>query len=193
VNIVRSKVILVVLLMLIPKMIDCQSYLMKSQEEIATNPIYEKDSLRSIYIYSGIGIYEWFNLGIGYQFNNHFSVSLKHANTWVSGHGGGNLFPPTASGLECEIKYYKDIWIFNNISFSYLYFLSIPNVFDMSYGIKPKGGGFELNIGNERIEKGISGKLHFYWSVGIGINYNKAYSETLIMPSIKVGVSHNFF
>jgi hypothetical protein len=175
----KNKVILVVLFLLIPKVINCQSY--------------SKDSLRNVYIYSGIGIYEWFNIGIGYQLNNQFSVSLKHANTWVSGSGGNYLFPPNASGLECEVKYYKNIWIFNNIAFSYLYFLSVPNVYDMSYGIKPKGGGFELNFGNERIEKSIPGKLQIYWSVGIGINYNKAYSESLIMPSINVGVFHNLF
>ncbi|HPI38117.1 MAG TPA: hypothetical protein PK397_09255 [Ignavibacteriaceae bacterium] len=175
----KCKLITVALLLLITNVINCQSY--------------SKDSLRTLYIYSGVGIYEWFNIGVGYQLNNQFSVSLKHANTWVSGSGCSYLFPPNAGGLACEIKYYKDIWIFNNISAGYIYFLYVPNEYDMSYGINPKGGGFEFNLGNERIEKRIPGGLQIYWSVGIGINYNKAYSATLVMPSAKIGIYYNLF
>ena len=153
----------------------------------------QNDSTRKVYVYAGTGLFEWINLGIGFQINPEFSVSLKHANTWVSGHGGSYVFPSYASGVGLEIKYFNDLWIFNNVSFSYIYYLYVPNIYDDRYGIQPKGDYYEINFGNESIKKGVKGKLQIFWSVGLGKSYNKNYDKTLIMPSIKIGIFHNLF
>ena len=39
----------------------------------------QNDSTRKVYVYAGTGLFEWINLGIGFQINPEFSVSLKHA------------------------------------------------------------------------------------------------------------------
>ncbi len=161
-----------------------------SQNEFSKD---QNDSTRKVYVYAGVGLFEWFNLGIGFQINPEFSVSLKHANTWVSGHGGSYVFPSYASGIGLEIKYFKDLWIFNNVSFSYIYYLYVPNIYDDRYGIQPKGDYYEINFGNESIKKGVKRKIQIFWSVGLGKSYNKNYDKTLIMPSIKIGIFHNLF
>ncbi len=161
-----------------------------SQNEFSKS---QNDSTRNVFLYTGIGLFEWFNFGIGYQINSKFSFSLKHANTWVSGAGGSYVFPPYANGIGLEIKYFKDLWIFNNVSFNYIYYLYVPNIYDDTYGIKSKGNYYEINFGNERIQKGPKGKLQVFWSIGLGKSYNKNYDKTLIMPSIKIGIFHNLF
>ncbi len=161
-----------------------------SQKESYKN---QNDSTRNVFVYTGIGLFEWFSLGIGYQINPEFAVSIKHANIWVSGHGGNYLFPPYASGIGLEIKYFRDLWIFNNVSFSYLYYLYVPNIYDLSYGIRPKGNYYEINFGNEKIKKGVEGKLQVFWSVGLGKSFSKNYDKILILPSIKIGINYNLF
>jgi hypothetical protein len=153
----------------------------------------QNESTRKVYFYAGIGLLEWLSLGLGYQINHEFSVSLKHSNVWVSGHGGSNLFPPYASGIGIDIKYFKNLWVFNNLSFNYIYFLYIPNIYDNTYGLKYKGNYYEVNLGNEKIENELKGKLQLFWSLGLGVSYSKNYAEKLILPSIKIGIIHNLF
>ncbi|GEM_PF-5699321 len=151
------------------------------------------DSIRHLYIYSSVGLFEYFSIGVGYQLSPRFAISLKHASTWVSGHGGSHFFPPYGSGLGFNLQYFMDLWVFNNVSFNYIYYMYVPNIYDNTYGIKPKGNYYEINFGNERTKKGVKGKLQLFWSVGVGKSFNKNYGKTLIMPSIKIGVYHNLF
>ena len=152
-----------------------------------------EDSTKSRDLYASIntGIFEWFGIGIGYQLSKEFAIELKHASTWLSGHGGNFITPPYGSGAGAEIKYFLGEGIVNNISLTYIYLMYVPNIYNESYGIKPKGNCFEINIGDEEIRLETGSRFNFFWSFGVGISTNKAYQKTLIMPSLKIGVTCN--
>ncbi len=189
---INIKVFLIILFLITSRASFCQSEISFQQSSSKTMSS-DGSGMRKVFIYTGIGIFEWINVGLGFQLDRHVSVSLKHSNVFVSGSGGSRVFPPYSSGLSCELKYYKDIWIFNHISLNYIYFLSVPSVYDARYGFSPKGSGYEINLGSERIMKDVKGKLQIYWSIGLGISKHKYYPEMLIMPSIKIGVYQNLF
>ncbi len=149
---------------------------------------FEIDNLRKLYIYSGLGLLEFFQFGIGYQINKDFSISMKYAATWLS-YGGSYINPGIGSGFGIAISYYKNLWLFNKISSDYIYYTSLPIIiYDAKNYIRPKGSYYEITIGNEKIESKTG--LQIFWFVGIGISYPHR-SEILILPSIKIGVSQS--
>lgn len=187
-----KKVIRILIFILIASFVLPQSNVI-CQNKISEIEHASKNSTRNRDLYASIntGIFEWISIGVGYQISKEFSIEFKHANTWLSGHGGNFIIPPYGSGVGTEIKYFSGNGIFNNISLTYIYLLYAPNIYDDSYGLRPKGNCFEINIGDEEIRLETGSRFNFFWSVGVGISTNKAYQKTLIMPSLKIGVTCN--
>ena len=187
--------IILVLIILFNTNSICQQFLQQKSmlNNLEIKDVTDLNKVRRFYFQASVGMFEYFSVGFGYQINPSFAFSLKHANTWVSGHGGNSFLPPSGSGLGIDVKYFTDLWIFNNISFGYIYYLYVPNIYDEKYGIKPKGIYYEVVLGKESIQNGVTRKPQIFWSIGIGKSFNKNYDKTLIILSIKIGISHNLF
>lgn len=172
-------------LFLLPIKVNCQNKI-NSQEYISKDSTINRDLYASI----NTGLFEWFGIGIGYQLSKEFAIELKHASTWLSGHGGNYIIPPYGSGVGAEIKYFSGNGVFNNISFSFTYLNTVPYKYEE---IKEHGKSFELSTGYDNLEQSEKGKLYLFWSIGIGLGTTTAYKEILIMPTIKIGLTKNLF
>ncbi len=152
-----------------------------SQNEFSTD---QNDSTRKVYVYAGIGLLELYNIGIGYQVSPEIAFSFKYAGTNI---GYGYILPSAGNGVGFKISYFTPLWIFNNMSVEYISYLNLG--LDRKINSVTKGNYFELNVGNENIDKS---KLKIYWAVGFGLSAAKTVS-TLFFPSIKVGINYNLF
>lgn len=145
----------------------------------------QNDSIRKVYVYAGIGLLEVYNIGIGYQFSHELAFSFKYAGTNI-GYANYNI-PSIGNGVGFKISYFAPLWIFNNISAEYISYLNLS--LDSKINSVTKGNYFELNVGNENVDKS---KLKIYWAIGFGLSAAKTVS-VLFFPSIKVGINYNIF
>jgi hypothetical protein len=90
-----------------------------SQNEFSTD---QNDSTRKVYVYSGIGLLEVYNIGIGYQVSPELAFSFKYAATWI---GYGYILPSAGTGVGFKISYFTPFEIFNNISVEYISYLNL--------------------------------------------------------------------
>ncbi len=150
-----------------------------SQNEFSKD---QNDSTRNVFVYAGIGLLEIYNLGIGYQISPELAFSFKYAVTWIGAGilGGGG-------GVGIKISYFPKQWIINTISAEYISYLKL-SLYEKINSVT-KGNYFELNIGNENIDKS---KLKIYWAVGFGLSAAKT-ASILFFPSIKIGINYNIF
>ena len=146
----------------------------------------QNDSIRNVFLYTGIGLFEVINIGIGYQISHELAFSFKYAGTWI---GYSNILPSSGDGVGIKISYFPKQWIVNTISAEYISYLNLSVDYDRRINSVTKGNYFELNIGNENIDKS---KLKIYWAVGFGLSAAKTVS-TLFFPSLKVGINYNLF
>ena len=155
--------------------------------------------MRKVYFYSTVGLAEYFSVGIGYQINPKFAASFKYGWTWVSYGGSTSLhLPGSANGLGLELNYFTSFWIFNNFAVEYIHYLNTPlyylstPIIDLDKYIIPEGYYFEFLLGNEDTIKREKGKFKVFWKIGIGVSSVER-KKTLIMPSIKIGITQNLF
>ncbi|MER3524402.1 MAG: hypothetical protein C4326_10115 [Ignavibacteria bacterium] len=83
----------------------------------------ETDSVRGIFLYSGIGLVEVLTIGVGKQLTQDLSISLKYATTWIG--KGAMILPNSATGIGLKLTYHKDLapLALNAISFDYILYL----------------------------------------------------------------------
>jgi hypothetical protein len=151
----------------------------------------ERDSVRGVFLYSGIGLIEVLTVGIGTQVSQDFSISLKYATTWIG--KGAMILPNSATGIGLKLTYHKDLapLPLNAISFDYILYLhsSLGWQYRLDrYDPFIKGHYFDINVGKETVNE--SG-FHFFWGVGFCISAAKE-ASVLYAPSIKIGINFNF-
>jgi hypothetical protein len=151
----------------------------------------ETDSVRGIFLYSGIGLIEVLTIGIGSQVSQDISISLKYATTWIG--KGAMILPNSATGIGLKLTYHKDLapLPLNAISFDYILYLhsSLGWQYRLDrYDPFIKGHYFDINVGKETVNE--SG-FHFFWGVGFCISAAKE-ASVLYAPSIKIGINFNF-
>ena len=121
---------------------------------ISSNPIEEnlKTGYRNGYFYLTIGLIEPIGLGFGYQMNSNWALGLKLAGYWLA---GGMFLPNSGTGIGIRISQRTGWKILNNVNYEYTFFYEAS---DHSHYSKTliKGGAFDINIGNEQINKGIN-------------------------------------
>lgn len=144
--------------------------------------------IRDGFIFVGVGLFEIFQFGIGYQVDKKYSIALKYASTWLS-YGGSYINPGIGTGIGISTSCYKNIWLFNKISIDYIYYIKLPIIiYNSEKSIKPNGGYLEITFGQEEIED--NEKFQFYWACGIGVSYPHR-SKILVLPTIKIGTQLN--
>jgi hypothetical protein len=160
---------------------------LRGQQTDSQNEFFKdkENSIRKVYVYAGVGLFEIFNLGIGYQVSPELAFSFKYAGTWI-GYANFNI-PSTGTGVGVKISHFSKLWLFNNISAEYISYLNLT--LDRKINSVTKGNYFELNVGNENVDKS---KLKIYWAIGLGISDAHTVS-TLFFPSLKVGINYNLF
>ncbi|MCK9211623.1 MAG: hypothetical protein M0P61_12365 [Ignavibacteriaceae bacterium] len=149
----------------------------------------ENDSLRKIYYSIGMGLSEFAQIGVGYQIDRKYDLTLKYGITWTS-YGAGFHVPGSGAGWGITASYFNDFWIFNKVSIEYLYYTTLPLHYDPSDNMLKKNYGnyYQIDIGKEYIFK--SKNLQFYWLIGVGISCPQK-QGTLVLPTIGIGFTKN--
>jgi hypothetical protein len=150
------------------------------------NMMPDKDStnLRTIYVFTEIGILEAAAFGLGYQINKTFSVALKISSSWT---GHAIFLPSLSTGPGVIFSIHNKFLFFNVINMEYSLFYASNLISNISTSF-PVGGGASLNIGREDIyAKGIN----FFWAVGFNFNYLKNWSPNTYAPCLKIGLNIN--
>jgi hypothetical protein len=151
----------------------------------------KEKSIRSVFLYSSIGLVEVFSLGLGKQLNEDFSLSVKFAAAWIG--SSASILPNGARGVGFRLAYHKPILFFNATSCDYLLYLLSTLDWDTrkrepGYDPFVKGHYFELSLGKETVDKP---GFHLFWAVGFCISAAKE-AHILYAPSLKIGVDFNF-
>lgn len=143
------------------------------------------DSTRNLYVHTGVGLLEIFNIGIGCQISPDIALSFIYSGTWI-GYSSFN-FPSSGTGIGIKASYFKKFLFFNNISTEFVSYLNLS--LDRKINSVTKGSYFEITAGNENIEKS---KLKIHWAIGVGLS-NAHTVSTLFFPSLKIGINYNLF
>lgn len=151
----------------------------------------EEDSVRGVFLYSGIGLIEVLTIGVGTQVSQDISISLKYAATWIG--SGAMGLPNSATGIGLKLTYHKNLAPLPLDAISFDYILYLHSSLDWQsrldkYDPFIKGHYFDINVGKETISE--SG-FNFFWAVGFCISAAKE-ANVLYAPSIKIGLNFNF-
>jgi len=152
----------------------------------------KEKNIRSLFLFSSIGLIEVFSIGAGIQLSDNFSISVKYAGTWI---GSGFIFPNSAAGPALRVGFHKPFLLFNTVSLDYIIYLyssldweSLKMPWRLGYEPFIKGHYFDFNIGKETIDE--SG-FNFFWAIGFCISAAKE-AQILYAPSLKIGINLNF-
>jgi len=148
----------------------------------------DKNSLRRYYYSIGIGLFEYFQAGVGYQIDSQYSFSVKYACTWLA-YGGGFGGPGNGSGGGIAVNYFKNLGIFNKISFESIYYTDIPVLYYNNQFNKNHGLYIQISLAQENILKSKK-FVQFYWYIGLGASCLQR-AKSFIFPTIGVGFLKN--
>lgn len=149
----------------------------------------DRDSIRRYYYSVGIGLFEFFQVGVGYQINSQYSFSVKYANTWLAYGGGFVAVPGNGGGWGIAVNYFKSIGVFNNIRFESIYYTDLPPLYYNDTFNKNHGFYFQINLAQENILKSEK-FIELYWYVGVGGNILRR-GKSFVFPTIGIGLMKN--
>ena len=146
------------------------------------------DSLRRYYYTIGVGLFELFQAGIGYQIDSKYAISIKYAWTFLA-YGGGFYVPGGGAGWGMAVNYFKNFGVFNNVRFEGLYYTDLPLLYYNQTFNKNHGFYFQIDLAQENILKSEK-FIEFYWYVGVGGNILRR-EKSFIFPTIGIGFLKN--